>query len=48
MMAPPSRIHQELVFHLGRIIGNYIASQKGDGRVYPTPFAINLNSDDKT
>lgn len=48
MMAPPNRMHQELVFHLGRLIGNYIASQKGACRVYPAPFAVNLNSDDKT
>lgn len=48
MMAPPSRIHQELVHHLSRLIGNYIVSQNGSCKVYPAPFAVNLNADDQT
>lgn len=47
-MAPPSRIHQELVFNLGLTIGNHIANRKGSCQVYPAPFAIELNADDKT
>lgn len=47
MMAPPSRIHQELVQQLSRIIGNHIANNKGHCKVYPAPFAVFLNSDDK-
>lgn len=47
-MAPPSRIHQELVYQLGRLIGNYIATNNGSCKVYPAPFAVNLNSDDST
>lgn len=47
-MAPPSRIHQELVQQLSRIIGNYIALQGGSCKLYPAPFAVNLNTDDKT
>lgn len=46
-MAPPSRIHQEIVSGLTRIVGNYIADHHGNCRVYPAPFAINLDADDK-
>ncbi|MGN0484035.1 MAG: Uma2 family endonuclease [Lachnospiraceae bacterium] len=47
-MAPPSRIHQELVQQLSRIIGNYIFSHAGECKVYPAPFAVFLNKDNKT
>ncbi len=47
-MAPPSRIHQRLVFQISRLIGNYIAEKGGSCEVYPAPFAVNLNADDKT
>lgn len=47
-MAPPTRIHQELVQQLSRVIGNYIADNKGNCKVYPAPFAVFLNNDDKT
>ena len=47
-MAPPGRIHQELVQQLSRTIGNYIANHKGICKVYPAPFAVFLNQDDKT
>lgn len=46
-MAPPSRIHQELVFQLSRMIGNFIESNDGGCKVYPAPFAVNLNADDE-
>ena len=46
MMAPPSRLHQELVHQLSRIIGNYISDKRGDCKIYPAPFAVNLNADD--
>lgn len=39
-MAPPGRIHQELVQQLSRTIGNYIADHKGTCKVYPAPFAV--------
>ena len=45
--APPSRIHQELVQQLCRVIGNYISDKKGSCKVYPAPFAVFLNADDK-
>ena len=47
-MAPPSRVHQELVYQLGRLIGNHIAMNNGSCKVYPAPFAVNLNADDST
>lgn len=47
-MAPPSRIHQKLVQQFSRIIGNYIADNKGACEVYSAPFAVFLNQDDRT
>ena len=46
-MAPTSRIDQKLVFTISRIIGNYIADHHGSCEVYPAPFAVNLDADDK-
>lgn len=46
-MAPPSRIHQELVSQIVKTIGNYIDSHDGTCKVYPAPFAVNLDADDK-
>ena len=46
-MAPPSRIHQKLCFQLSKQIDNYIVSQKGNCEVYPAPFAVNLDAEDK-
>ena len=47
MMAPPSRIHQKLVSQFTKIIGNYIDAKHGDCEVYPAPFAVFLNEDDR-
>lgn len=47
MMAPPSRIHQELVMELSVSLRNYIKGKGGDCKVYPAPFAVTLNEDDK-
>ena len=47
-MAPPSRIHQRLVSQFTRVIGQYIADHHGSCQVYPAPFAVFLNKDDKT
>ena len=47
-MAPPSRLHQELSFSIARKIADYIDSHNGDCKVYPAPFAVNLNADDET
>lgn len=46
-MAPPSFIHQTIMHHVQRILGNYIAEQKGSCVLIPAPFAINLDADDK-
>lgn len=46
-MSPPSRKHQKLVHIFDRIIGNYIQSNNGDCEVYPAPFAVFLNDNDK-
>lgn len=46
-MAPPSRIHQRLVHILDREIGSYIKANNGKCEVYPAPFAVFLNEDDR-
>lgn len=46
-MAPPNRIHQKLVSELTQVIGNYIRSKKGNCEIYPSPFAVFLNKDDR-
>ena len=46
-MAPPNRIHQEISFSLSRKIADFIDSNKGSCRVYPAPFAVFLNQDDR-
>lgn len=47
-MAPPNRIHQDISFALSRKIADYIDAHEGSCKVYPAPFAVNLNADDKT
>ena len=46
-MAPPNRLHQELVAQFTKIIGNHIDLYHGSCKVYPAPFAVNLDADDK-
>ena len=46
-MAPPKRIHQKLINRLSQTITNHIDSKGGDCEVYPAPFAVFLNADDK-
>lgn len=46
-MAPPSRIHQELISELHFAIKTYISDHNGDCKVYPAPFAVNLDADDE-
>lgn len=46
-VAPPMRIHQRLVNRLSQTITNHIDSKKGNCEVYPAPFAVFLNKDDK-
>mgnify|MGYP000816807418 CR=1 FL=1 len=45
-MAPPSRIHQELVMELSATLRDYIKSHGGNCKVYPSPFAVNLDAED--
>ena len=46
-MAPPSRIHQKLVMGISNTVQNYIHQNRGNCKVYPAPFAVNLDADDK-
>lgn len=46
-MAPPSTNHQRLVHFFDREIGNYIQRNKGECEIFPAPFAVFLNNDDK-
>ena len=42
-LAAPSRIHQKIVHHLDRMIGNHIAQRGLPCDVYPAPFGVYLN-----
>lgn len=46
MMAPPSRKHQDILSFLHLAIGNHIAKNNGECRVYPAPFAVFLFAND--
>lgn len=46
-MAPPSRIHQQLVMAISNTVQNYIHQNCGNCKVYPAPFAVNLDADDR-
>ncbi|MBR3539638.1 MAG: Uma2 family endonuclease [Eubacterium sp.] len=48
MMAPPSRLHQEIVSEVLTAINNHIRSNNGKCRAYPAPFAVRLFADDST
>lgn len=47
-MAPPSRIHQKLQHALSWSLETHIRKNNGSCEVYPAPFAVFLNEDDKT
>lgn len=47
-MAPPNRIHQKLVSELHYTISAHIKKNNGSCEVYPAPFAVFLNQDNKT
>ncbi len=47
-MAPPNRLHQKIVSALHYQISDYIKRNNGTCEVYPAPFAVFLNQDDKT
>ena len=46
-MAPPTRIHQEIVGTLYRKIADYIDAKGGSCKTYIFPFAVFLNENDK-
>lgn len=46
-MAPPSRIHQQIVLNLSRKIADYIENNHGSYEVNIAPFAVFLNGNDK-
>lgn len=46
-MAPPSPFHQELFMEISAVIHSHIKSKDSNCKVYPSPFAVNLNADDK-
>ncbi|WP_367568454.1 Uma2 family endonuclease [Lacrimispora sp.] len=48
MMAPPSRIHQEILMQLSTTINSHIKANGGTCKVYPAPFAVFLNDDNTT
>ena len=47
-IASPNRLHQEIVYELGRSLGDHILDHHGLGKVYPSPFAVNLFADEST
>lgn len=47
-MAPPNRIHQKIVMNFSAKIHDYIQNNHGSREVYPAPFTVFLNADDKT
>ena len=46
-IAPPKRIHQKLISELGYVLNSYIRSHNGSCEVYPAPFAVFLNKDNR-
>lgn len=46
MSPAPSRMHQELITELVTIFNNYIKSNNGPCKVYPSPFDVFLTDDD--
>ena len=47
MMATPSTKHQRLVKDFTYLIEDYIRRNNGECEVFPSPFAVFLNADDK-
>ena len=46
-MAPPTRTHQRLLLALSRKIADYIEARGGSCEVFPAPFAVFLEEDDR-
>jgi Uma2 family endonuclease len=47
-MSSPNPIHQDIVATLTMLIKQHIIEKGGDCKVYPAPFAVYLNKDNKT
>ena len=47
MMAAPGMTHQRILMELAFRIRDYIGKNKGDCEVFPAPFAVFLNADDR-
>lgn len=46
-MAPPNTLHQRILMNLSRKIADYIDMHNGNCEVFPAPFAVFLNEDDR-
>lgn len=46
-MAPPNTLHQRILMNLCRKIADYIDTHNGSCEVFPAPFAVFLNEDDR-
>ncbi len=46
-MAPPSTMHQRILMNLSAEIRDYIRKNRGLCEVFPAPFAVFLNADDR-
>ncbi|MCI8696063.1 Uma2 family endonuclease [uncultured Acetatifactor sp.] len=47
MMAAPGMMHQRILMELAFRIRDYIGKNNGDCEVFPAPFAVFLNADDR-
>ncbi|MCI8638361.1 MAG: Uma2 family endonuclease [Coprococcus sp.] len=47
MMAPPNTVHQRILMNLSGEIREYIKKSGGTCEVFPAPFAVFLNQDDR-
>lgn len=47
-MAPPNTMHQRILMHLSGEIRQHIRDSHGSCEVFPAPFAVFLNKDDRT
>ena len=48
MMSPTNTRHQQILMNLSYQIKDYIVKNNGECEVFPAPFAVFLNTDDKT
>ena len=46
-MSAPTRLHQDIVMNISSALHEYIKSNGGSCKVYPAPFAVFLNKDNR-